>query len=123
VLSRGKASIHHPLRFSGGIIKTNICGTAYASNDSILTLINVKDLNDIKPVWVLVAVTLPVMLAGLCCALIFHNASMFYVSLLGAGLMVVAIPFVIAFRALLSVILLFLFKFIDPLRHLLSRRK
>ena len=55
-----------------------------------------------KPAWMLVVFAAPVVIAGLACSIVYHNASMFYVSLVLAVLMVVVLPFVVVFMWLLS---------------------
>lgn len=52
-----------------------------------------KELIDVKPGWTVVAICAPVVMAGLVCAVVYQTREMFYVSVFGAGLMLVALPF------------------------------
>jgi hypothetical protein len=51
---------------------------------------------------VLVALTIPVVVAGGVCAVTYHDVSMFYVSLAGAVAMLVVLPLVCALMELVS---------------------
>src|SRR5688500_18267124 len=55
-----------------------------------------------KPAWMLVVFAAPVVIAGLACSIVYHNASMFYVSLVLVVSMVVVLPVAVAFVWLLS---------------------
>ena len=82
-----------------------------------------KDRSNIRPIWLLAAITIPVIVTGLICSLIYDNRSMFFFSLIGAALMVVVFPLVVCLSSLVHNTPSVGLRFIDFLRRLFTIRR
>ena len=54
-----------------------------------------RDLSDMRPPWLLMITTAPVIIAGIACSIAYQDLSMLYVSVIGAVLMLVTMPLVV----------------------------
>jgi hypothetical protein len=82
-----------------------------------------RDRSNIRPVWLLAAITVPVIAAGFMSSLIYESWSMFYLSLVGAALMVVVFPFVVFLGSLVHGIPRATIRLIDCLQRLFTTRR
>ena len=82
-----------------------------------------RDLSDMRPRWLLVIATAPVIVAGIACSIAYRDLSMLWVSLVGAVLMLVTMPLIACAGSIINNAPWLLVWCIDSLRRLSSRRR